>query len=198
MTSGGKATQRQVSAEHGVHESNRLFVAYSDRPNATRLEDKVIEPPESYVSNAFFVLFGRMVDLSRPELYGFVGYNSERRGLAVRTLRVVGPQDVVIEGRVIRATRIDDSEGLLPPITEIYVDSEGNLVRVVAGSIEMTLTTREKMAPLYETRVREVLRAIEPPPPAPTGPQDDRRGAPAEPAPGQSTKEGFRSPGTGR
>jgi hypothetical protein len=185
----GKATQKQVAVEHGVHDGNRLLVAFSERPNATQLEDKVIEPPRTYASVAVFVLFGRLVDLSKPELYAFAGYSSERRGLVVRAMRVVGPQDVLVEGKAVRATRIDDSEGLIPPVTELYVDSDGQLVKVAAGSIEMTLTTKAKMAPLYEEKVKEVLRVIEPPPPsAPPGRSADPRGATGEGPPKRSTK----------
>jgi len=113
-----------------------------------------VESPESYAPGAVFTLFPRIADLGRPALYAFVSFNSERQGLVLRTLRIVeGRQNLAVDGRRVSATRIEDSEGLIPPVSEIYVDDAGRLVRIVAGNIEMLATTLERIRPLYADKV---------------------------------------------
>lgn len=151
-----------VSVEQAVRESNRLVVAFSDEPNASELSDRVLETPASYAPAAFVVLFPRLVDRKTAQLFAFATYNSERRGLVLRTLRVVGPRDLMIDGKSVRTTRIEDSEGLVPPVQEHYVDANGRLVRISAddGKLEMVATPSETIHRLYDRRMQEVDKML--------------------------------------
>lgn len=156
--------QRLITYEKGLREDSQLMVAYSSSANPKDVKDRTIETPESYAPVALLSLFPQVVDLGKPELYAFVSYSTERRGLILRTLRVMGQQTVIANGRSVRATRIDDSEGLVPPAAELYVDERGQLVKMVSGKLQMLATDEKKIASLYDNRIeaaRQVAAQIE-------------------------------------
>jgi len=178
---GTSPARKLTTLEQGVRDGDKLLVAFSRSPNSTEMSDKVVEIPESYAPGAVFTLFPRIADLGRPGLYAFVSFNSERQGLVLRTLRIVeGRQNLTIDGRRISATRIEDSEGLIPPVSEIYVDDAGQLARIVAGNIEMLATTLEKLRPLYAQKIADtekLVRQIVRPPGAAPGAKKPAPGA---------------------
>ncbi len=156
----GAPLQKLTTYEQGLREDRQILVAFTESPNATNAKERTIEAPEAYAPLALFTLFPRLIDRNKPELYAFIGYNGDRRGLILRTLRVVGPQNVTIDGRMRRATRIEDSEGLLPPISEMYVDDKGQVVKMVAGDVEMLAAGEERISSLYRARVEATLKAV--------------------------------------
>lgn len=180
---GQSPVQLLVTLEQAVREKDRLLVAFTKAANDPKLEDKSIVVSASFAPFALFTLFPRLVDLARPELYVFSAYNSERRGLVMRALRVAGPQNILVDGRSVRVTRIEDSEGLIPPVNEMYVDAQGRLARVVAGNVEMIQTSRDKIRSMYGERMAQAQRTfqqlMQAARPAP------RPGAPAVPPPRQ-------------
>jgi hypothetical protein len=171
---GTTPVQSLVTIEQAVRIDDTLQVAFSETPNADELADRAIETPHSYAPAAFLAMFPQLVDTSEPALYAFASYNSDRHGLVLRTLRVVGRQDLLVDGRSVRTTRIEDSEGLVPPIHEIYVDTDGRLVRIVAGELEMTATSKEQAEALYGEKIaaaEQTLRQLA----GEAGPQAPRR-----------------------
>ncbi|MBN1491549.1 MAG: hypothetical protein JXA69_16675 [Phycisphaerae bacterium] len=170
-----------MDIERGLRQDNRLVVSVSTSPNSEQFQDKVLATPNAYASAAVVALFARLVDLSKPELYAFATYNSERQGFVLRTLRIVGPQNITVDGQAIRAVRIEDSEGLIPPVSEVYVTETGRLVKIVANKLEMIATPKEKVVARYRDKVVAVerdLQELAPPAPnaAPSGqsPPDPR------------------------
>jgi hypothetical protein len=184
---GTTPAQKLTTYEQGVRDADKLLVAFSKRPNSAEMSDKVIEIPESYGPAAIFSLFPRLADRSKADLYAFVSYNSERQGLVLRTLRVIAPQQSVrIDGRTVLATRIEDSEGLIPPITQVYVDEKGEILKVVAGNLEMIATTLDKLKPVYAQKVADTEQLVR------------QLTKPGEKPPAARTTPGARSGRTGR
>jgi len=149
-----------LDVETAVRQDDQLLLRYTAKPNAPELMEKVIEIERSYASAPWDLLLPRLVDLSKPELYVFSSYDSSRRGLVMRALRVVGSSRVRIEGRTLPAVKIEDSEGLIPPIHEVYVDEKGRILRVllhIEGSpMEMVATTQEYVERTYGARLKKV------------------------------------------
>lgn len=142
-----------VNVEAGIRRDDQLIVKYAGTgPPAN--EDKAIEVESSYASTAWPLLLPRLVDLRTPELYAFSMYDSERRGMTLRTLRVVGPEQAIVGGRRIPGYKIEDSEGLVPPVTEIFVDGTGRLIRLASGPVEMSLATQEQLDKEFGDRIR--------------------------------------------
>jgi hypothetical protein len=202
-TQGNTPRQLMVQAENAIREQDQLGVAYLPKPNAIEKRDKLITVEKAYASAAWNVLFPRLVDLSKPELYAFSSYNSERKGLVLRTLEVVGPTHVLIDGQQLQAFKIEDSEGLIPPKSETYVDRSGRLLRVVAGNLEMVATTAKYIEQHYGRKTAEaedLFLKLQPKPPAPMDPkaQPNRDPSPAGPPGAQPGPFGTQPPRTPR
>lgn len=151
----------EQTIEQGVREQDRLLIAYTKPGNVEKLEDRTIAVSPSFAPVAFFTLLPRLLDAKNPQTYAFAAYNSERHGLVVRSIRVVGSQDILVDGRSARVTRIEDSEGLIPPVSEIYVDAQGRLARVVAGNVEMIGTPKSKIVAMYSEKMKSVQQSMQ-------------------------------------
>jgi hypothetical protein len=145
-----------VSVEGGIRRNDKLVVEFTQQVGVTEKQSKVIETEASYASLAWPVLLPRLVDLSKPELYAFSMYDPERRGLILRTFRVVGPVQVAVGGRQVSAVRIEDSEGLVPPVSQIDVDEQGRLLRISSGPVETALTSQAEIEREFGPRVKAI------------------------------------------
>jgi hypothetical protein len=158
--------------ESGLRQDNQLIVAYMPQPNAPQLQDKVIEVENSYASAAWNSLLPRIVDLKKPGVYAFSSYNADRHGLVLRTIEILGTTPLDLGARRVNATKLQDSEGLIPPINEIDVDDKGRILRVSADPLEMLTTTKEYAEQKYSKQVGELQtflkkHPIQEPTPAP-------------------------------
>lgn len=151
----GQPPRVAMSGENGIRQDDQLLVEYLPKSKSGKDAEKAIEVEPSYASGSWGTLLPRVVDLSKPELYAFSMYDGDRRGLVLRTFRVVGPTQTVIAGRTTTAYRIEDSEGLVPPVTEVYVDKSGHILRISAEAIEMMAATRAEVEVIYRERVEQ-------------------------------------------
>jgi len=168
----GKGHHAALAVETGFRQHDKLLVSYTPNLNAGELKDKVIQVEPSFSSPAWFVLLPRIVDLTNPELYAFSAYSTDRRGLILRTFRVVGPARITLDGRTRSVIKLEDSEGSIPPISEINVDSAGRILRVSAGPLEMLATTRQYVDQHYKKRVDDALATFKKYPLTPPRPAD--------------------------
>ncbi|HOQ87502.1 MAG TPA: hypothetical protein PLQ89_17460, partial [Phycisphaerae bacterium] len=139
--------------EAGIRRGDQLIVKYAGQ-NPNDRQDKAIEIDRSYGSTGLPLLLPRLVDLDSPELYAFSMYDTERRGMSLRTLRVAGPAQVTVAGRRVSGYKIEDCEGLLPPVNEIIVDRSGRPVHLASGAVEMTLVSPEQLEAEFGERIR--------------------------------------------
>jgi hypothetical protein len=147
--------------ESGIRQDNQLIVKYTAAPNSDKVLDKAIEVEKTYAPVSWDLLFPRLVDLNTPQLYAFSSYDTARRGLQLRAYRIIGPQRLVVGGKAVTAIRIEDSEGLIPPINKIDVDEKGRVLRVQAPGTEMLTTTRAHIDAKYGQRVKETLALLD-------------------------------------
>ncbi len=157
--------QAILDVESAVRQDDKLLITYTAQPNAPRLTEKVIAVEPSYASAPWEVLLPRLVDLNKSELYAFLLYDNGRRGPAVRAFRVAGQKNLRFGDRIVSAVKIEDSEGLVPPIHDMYVDKTGRVLRVVlrveASPMEMVATTREHIERLYGDRLKETQALLQ-------------------------------------
>lgn len=146
-----------VNVEAGVRRGDQLIVKYAGT-GVDDKQDKVIEVEPSYASGSWPLLLPRVVDLKTPELYAFSMYDSERRGMSLRTFRVTGSTQVQMAGRRVGGFRIEDSEGLVPPVNEIVVDESGRLVLLASGPVEMAVASKAQLEAEFGERIRAVQR----------------------------------------
>ena len=128
--------------EMGLLKDDMLLMDYTPTFNASELKEKAIAVEPSFGPPAWFAILPQILDLKKPELYAFSAYDSDRRGLILRTYELVGPTRIIIDNKQLPAIRIRDSEGLQPPFNEIDVDPTGKLLRAHAGPVELLATTQ--------------------------------------------------------
>jgi len=116
LQAGGKR-QLLLDMESAFRQNEKLLISYLPEARARKLEEKVLQVEASYAPAPWFTLLPRIIDLQKPELYAFSAYSSIRRGLILRTIRVDGPRTITVANQSIEAIKIEDSEGLMPPIT---------------------------------------------------------------------------------
>lgn len=145
-----------VHMEAGIRRGDQLVVKYAG--TGVDEEDKVIEVEPSYASSFWSLLLPRVAELQKPDLYAYSMYDSERRGMILRTFRVVGPAQVTVGRRRMTGIRIEDSEGLLPPINDMIVDDAGRLLQLSSGPVEMRLSTADALEREFGERIRTTQR----------------------------------------
>ncbi|HSA26580.1 MAG TPA: hypothetical protein P5159_08605 [Phycisphaerae bacterium] len=143
--------------ERGIRQDDTLLVTYTRKADDAEMKDKAITIESSFASPAFLLLLPRLVDLAKPELYAFSAFSTDRRGLSLRTFRILGQKETLIDGRRTPVFTIQDSEGLLPPVSELLVDGAGRLLRVSSGPVEMVGTTQAEVERRYKNRVDAAL-----------------------------------------
>lgn len=164
------AGQREIlhEIESGIRHGDKLLVGYAGKSTGRQITEKEIDLDRTYASAPWEVLLPTVVDLTKPQLYAFSWYDSTRRGLSLQTFRIVGPRTLPGGGQ---ATLIEQSEGLVPPIHELWVDRDGQLVRVVMNlpdkRVEMAATTRQDVERKYGAKVKELEKLMPGPASAP-------------------------------
>lgn len=175
---GGGRREISQDIESGIRQETKLLVGYVGKSFGPQMTQKELDVDQTYASAPWDLLFPSIVDLKKTELYAFSWFDSSRRGLSLQTFRLVG-RKTMPGGK--EATLIEQSEGLIPPVHEIYVDDGGQIVRVATKvgdkPLEMHATTRRDIERRYGDRVKEVERLM--PGPA-TAPADQK--APNRPA----------------
>ncbi len=157
----GGPPQAFIDRESAIRQDDQLVIKYSPQPNSTEMKEKVLEIASSYAPAPWDLLCPRLLDLRKAELYGFSVYDAGRRGLILKTLRVVGPDKLSAGGKSIPAIKIEDSEGLIPPISEVLVDASGRILRVEASPVEMLATSRDYVERRYKSRVDDALASFQ-------------------------------------
>lgn len=144
----------------GLRQADKLVMAYTENAGDLVLTNEVLEVSPSYISAALIRIFPRLVDLKTPQTYAFASYQTDTRALVLRTFRVVGPDR--IEGLNHRGPiyKIEDSEGMVPPVSEIYVDQDGRILRVVSGDLIMVATKWEEVEILFKEKMAWADRLV--------------------------------------
>jgi hypothetical protein len=171
--------QREITQEQesGIRQGDKLLVAYAGKSTGRQITEKDIEVDKTYASAPWDILLPTLLDLRRPEVYAFSWYDSGRRGLSLQTFRIAGTKSTPAGPQ---ATVIEQSEGLIPPVHELWVDRDGQLLRVVMNlgdkPVEMLATTRQDIERKYGARVKDIEKLMPAPQPRETAP------APGNPA----------------
>jgi hypothetical protein len=166
----------------GLRQADKLAMAYTKNAGDLTLTNEVLEISPSYISAALIRIFPRLVDLKTPQTYAFASYQSDTRALVLRTFRVVGPDRIDGLNHTGPVYKIEDSEGMVPPVSEIYVDKDGRILRIVAGDLVMIATQWKEVELIYKERMawadrlvqranQQVIQQFQAPPAAGTAPR---------------------------
>lgn len=177
---GGGRREISQDIESGIRQETKLLVGYAGKSIGPQITQKELDVDRTYASAPWDLVLPSIVDLNKSELYAFSWYDSSRRGLSLQTFRLAGRKSMP-SGK--QATLIEQSEGLIPPIHGIYVDDDGQIVRVVMKvgekPLEMHATTRRDIERRYGDRIKEIERLMPGPATVPAGPNVAKQ--PAQP-----------------
>jgi hypothetical protein len=146
--------------ERGVRENDKLILSYTELIGDTSLTNDVLEVTGTYVPMALQRMLPRIAPLDEPELYAFSSYSSTRKGMVLRTLRVLGPIGPAAGGSTSIAFKVEDSEGMIPPVSELFLDERGFVSKVIAGSDTVLRTTRAETERLFGRRIRQAREEL--------------------------------------
>lgn len=159
----------ELDVEKAVRQDDKLIVQSQPEPPAVENEEVTITVKPQFAPAPWDILLPRVLDLKRSELYAFWWYDPDRQGQSLRTFRVVGPELVRIDGRSTRAIKMEDCEGLVPPVHELHFDEEGRLMRALIKlperEMEMIASNGESIQDRYGEKVAEAEALIRKYPP---------------------------------
>ena len=146
--------------ERGIRENDKLILSYTKALGNTALTNDVIEITGTYVPMALLRMLSRIVPLDKPELYAFSSYSSTRKGVVLRTFRVLGRLAPEAGGTASIVYKVEDSEGMIPPVTELFLDDRGFVRKIIAGGDTVLPTTREQVEYLFGLRIRKAREQL--------------------------------------
>jgi len=109
---------------------------------------------------ALLRMLPRIVPLDQPELYAFSSYSSTRKGVVLRTFRVLGRLTPEAGGTASMVYKVEDSEGMIPPVSELFLDERGFVRKIIAGGDTVLPTTREQVEYLFGLRIRKAREQL--------------------------------------
>lgn len=100
-------------------------------------------------------LWPRVLDLSKPQKCAFAVFNSGQNRMGLRTLSVLGPETIVLDGKPVKTTHLLDE--IAPGSTNVWVDSNGRIVMMrTSDSALLVPTTLEKMTHVWNVQIKRM------------------------------------------
>ncbi len=132
-----------------------------DGKHSRRKKELPAEAMDWYLPRAVGTLLPRLVNLRRPQAYGFATYNSPNHRVDMRTVRVVGPETITLLGRQLTAVRIDDQPNYDVDPIPTWVDGEGRVLRLqTQQGLLMERSTRSAVQRRFPDAIDLVRRTL--------------------------------------
>lgn len=142
-------------ARHGEQISTKVTADGAATPQVAKA------PLEHYLPRAMGAILYRLVNLQAGSEVAFLTYDSHRKALATRTIRVEGTEAVEVGGKKVECFRLSDQAATDGEPVSVLVDSKGRVVRMLCGDTAEALTM-EAVSPadlvkLYK-QAQEILK----------------------------------------
>lgn len=100
-------------------------------------------------------LWPRVMDLKEPRRYGFSAFSTTTNGMTLTTLTVHGQEEITIDGRKMKATRV--SNELTPGSTTMWVDHTGKILMMATSDKTVLIpTTEEEMIRVWGPKLSKL------------------------------------------
>jgi|GEM_PF-2363008 len=117
-------------------------------------------PKDNYLPRAMAWLLRRMVNLKQPASYAFATYNGRTGRFNLRTFTVVGPDEIEVGGRKVRAIRVTDQLTAETQAADMWVDSDGKLLIMnAADGLTMEIASENAVERRF-AQARETIRTM--------------------------------------
>ena len=121
-------------AQKGIKQTDMVVCElFRDRKKSTQSKPLKPNVMAIYLPRAFSVVLPRLVDLKKQQAYGFAAYNSAANDFDMRTVTVVGPEEITMADRKIQAIRLTDRPAADAEPANLWVDAEGTLLRMTTA-----------------------------------------------------------------
>jgi hypothetical protein len=127
---GAGGAETQSVAEDGMRVDSRI-VCSVDYAGKVSSQKRTI-PDVPYLPRATGLLLPRLVDLGKPASYAFGTYVTESNDFDMRTFRVIGPEKVSQDGKVVDAIKCADQAAADSEEALLWLTDKGDLIRMEA------------------------------------------------------------------
>ena len=126
-----------------------------------KLDPRMAPPPPGAVEplplpRILEYIWPRFVDLTKPDQhFAFIVFNSPAAKLGLRTLSVIGPDTINVDGKSINAIRLLDE--IDPGYTNLWVDNTGKILALRSSDNALLVSTSaDEMKRLWAARLRKI------------------------------------------
>ncbi len=142
----GKGKIGYVRDENGIRQDNTITCKLEAGGRAKART--VVIPPGNipiYQPKAINCLLWRLMDLKNKTGYAFAVYNTRANGFDMRTLTVVGPEQIELDGKKVEAVRVTDQAAEDAGAETTWLDSKGFPLRAGQGDVVVIAVTRSEV-----------------------------------------------------
>ncbi len=145
-------TKAGINVVNAIKQKELLLLQISQpgKPEESRQKELPKEIRSAYLPQALGVIATRLIDRSAPRGFTFATYDAVRHSYEMRTIRVVGPEKIILGDKIVQATRLTDQMASDAPTANTWVDDKGRMLRMkTPDGFMMELTTRDAVIDKY-------------------------------------------------
>jgi len=150
-----------VLLESGLRTRDVLLSSQTYGLGQPATENPALRLPRTYLPRVLARMLPRLMrDLSRPQTLAFTAFDHHRADLVVRVVELKGESRLPSGSSAGRVYRIDERDGLAAEASNIYVDENGRLLFVTAGSLQMEPADMAALEPEFASRIETAEREM--------------------------------------
>ncbi len=165
----GSGDKSQLFIEEGLRQQDLIISTTYENEVKDQQQKTLPEKVKAVLlPKAVGMLLPRLLDLNIYGAYTFAEYDSTKNDFQMRTVEIIGPGEVEIDGRILKAIKATDQPAVnTEPIT-LWLDQKGNILRSDhPGGIQIQTATEKQVLGFYpkaEVIIREINQASKPTP----------------------------------
>lgn len=153
----GSGPKAATTVWEAIKQENVLVLQTPGRTPAERTRRIPRAIAAAYLPQAFDVLVARLIQRARPGAYGFAVHNATANDFDLRTLTVVGAEDITVDGRTVQAVHLRDQTAANAPPADVWVGPKGLPLRMhSAAGVTMERCRRKAVAARFAAELREL------------------------------------------
>ncbi len=127
------------------------------KPRETRQKEVPKSIRDGYLPQALAAVLPRLIDRSKAGAYAFAVYNPASNDFDMRTISVVGPEEITLAGSKRRSVRLTDQTAFDAEPVDLWVDERGGVLRMASpGGLAMERVDRQTIIRQYAAELLEL------------------------------------------
>lgn len=126
----GGGRDATLTAEDGMRQDDLILCLFLRNQRQTQQQLRLPEGlNEFFLPKAFGRILPRILDLGEKTTYTFADYDSRSNDFVMRTVTILGPEELNRDGRLTSAIKLLDQPAVGARPLELWVDSDGRVLR---------------------------------------------------------------------